>query len=168
MGYLALESAVEKESFARYLDGLNQRLNNYRNEKIDIPHSEAVVQLVTSKISELRKTLSDRNSIIPEMETFIDSELWSASEELHPAWNAIFAFISNERNRDEIFKQPKALHYVERLQEALLKTGIVGKSNALPDIVKTVHRELFSGKEDQFRIPDSSPGVSADAFDFSK
>ena len=55
MGYLALESTSgDKESFAQYVDGLNQRLANYRNEIMDSPHSEDVVQLVTGKISELR------------------------------------------------------------------------------------------------------------------
>ena len=160
MGYLALEPEVEKESFSQYTDGLHHRLTSYYKEKIDVPHMKATVDLVANKISELRKTLLDKNAIVSELETFIDSESWSASEDYYPAWDAVLMFISREKNRDEIFKQPEALNYIERLQETLLKTGIVGKSNALPDLVKTVHRELYSGKKDQFRIPDSSRAVA--------
>ena len=160
MGYLALEPVVEKESFSKFVEGLTERLTNFPQETIEIPHIQDVVQLLTKKILELQTTGSDHAAILSELETFIDSESWSASEDYYPAWDTVLEFISKEKNRDEIFKQPEALHYVERLQEALLKTGIVGKSNALPDIVKTVHRELFSGKEEQFRIPDSSSGVA--------
>ncbi|MEE9165075.1 MAG: MMPL family transporter, partial [Nitrospinota bacterium] len=49
---------------------------------------------------------------------------------------------------------------IEELQANLLKTGVVGKSNSLADIVKTVHRELFLGKEEQFKIPESANAVA--------
>lgn len=60
----------------------------------------------------------------------------------------------------EVFKDPEVLRYLEGLQEYLLTTGVVGKSNSLADIVKTVHRELIDGTDEQFRIPDS-PGAVA-------
>ncbi len=58
------------------------------------------------------------------------------------------------------FKNPEVLRYMRRLQEHLLTTGVVGKSNSLADIVKTVHRELIDGSEANFRIPDSSAAVA--------
>ncbi|NCC22691.1 MAG: RND transporter [Alphaproteobacteria bacterium] len=60
----------------------------------------------------------------------------------------------------EIFKNPDVLRYIEKLQGFLLETGKVGKSNALPDIVKTVHRELLGGETSAFRIPDSRAAVA--------
>jgi hypothetical protein len=60
----------------------------------------------------------------------------------------------------EVFKDPEVLRYIEGLQQHLLTTGVVGKSNSLTDIVKTVHRELIDGTDEQFRIPDS-PGAVA-------
>jgi hypothetical protein len=62
--------------------------------------------------------------------------------------------------RPEIFKEPEALRYIAALQEHLLTTGVVGKSNSLADIVKTVHRELIDGSDKQFRIPDSPQAVA--------
>ena len=60
----------------------------------------------------------------------------------------------------EVFKDPEVLRYMEGLQQHLLTTGVIGKSNSLADIVKTVHRELIDGSDEQFRIPDS-PGAVA-------
>ena len=52
------------------------------------------------------------------------------------------------------------LRYIGDLQQHLLASGVVGKSNSLTDIVKTVHRELIDGSQEQFRIPDSSAAVA--------
>jgi predicted RND superfamily exporter protein len=60
----------------------------------------------------------------------------------------------------ELFKQPELLRYVERMQTHLQTVDVVGKSNSLADIVKTVHRELIDGSEEQFRIPDSPAAVA--------
>jgi len=61
---------------------------------------------------------------------------------------------------DEVFKSPDVLRYIAELQAELLRTGIVGKSNSLTDIVKTVHRELIDGADAQFRVPDTSSAVA--------
>jgi len=60
----------------------------------------------------------------------------------------------------EIFKEPEVLRYISGLQEHLLATGVVGKSNSLSDIVKTVHRELIDGSDAAFRVPDSRAAVA--------
>ena len=69
-------------------------------------------------------------------------------------------FIDQEKQRSDIFKDPAVLEYQRKLQHALLETRIVGKSNSLADIISTVHRELFEGKDEQYRIPDSSNAVA--------
>ena len=58
------------------------------------------------------------------------------------------------------FQQPEILRWMAALQADLQASGLVGKSNALPDLVKTVYRELVSGDPADFRIPDSVPGVA--------
>jgi len=60
----------------------------------------------------------------------------------------------------ELFKQPESLRYIEKLQRHLGGIDVVGKSNSVADIVKTVHRELIDGSDAQFRIPDSSAAVA--------
>ncbi|NIA13280.1 MAG: MMPL family transporter [Nitrospiraceae bacterium] len=61
---------------------------------------------------------------------------------------------------NEVFKNPEVLRYMAKLQDHLLTTGAVGKSNSLADIVKTVHRELIDGSDAEFRIPDSRAAVA--------
>lgn len=58
------------------------------------------------------------------------------------------------------FLRPDALGYIESLQEALMASGLVGKTNALPDVTKVVNRELRGGDAADYRIPDSVPAVA--------
>jgi uncharacterized protein len=60
----------------------------------------------------------------------------------------------------QYFQQPEVLRWIEALQGDLAATGLVGKSNALPDLVKTVNRELHGGAVEDFRIPGSVAGVA--------
>ena len=65
-----------------------------------------------------------------------------------------------------IFQDPDMLHLIIRLQEALMDSGYVGKTNALPDVVKVVNRELRGGDESDYRIPDSVPAVAQTLLQF--
>lgn len=80
-------------------------------------------------------------------------EEWEGLEELLDLLDA-------EVLADQVFKQPEMLKFIQRLQAHLETTGLVGKSNGLPDIVKTVHRDLFLGAEDAFRIPNTPAAVA--------
>ncbi len=64
------------------------------------------------------------------------------------------------------FQRPAALAAIDDLQQALVATGKVGKVNALPDVVKTVNRELRSGKPEDYVIPDSQRGVAQTLLQF--
>ncbi|NQU75664.1 MAG: MMPL family transporter [Planctomycetes bacterium] len=75
-------------------------------------------------------------------------------------WQDIRFFLEAELQRHrEVFKHPDALRYIEKLQAVLADTGIVGKSNSLADLVKTVHRDLYSGDENMYVVPDSFNAV---------
>ncbi|MCI5073394.1 MMPL family transporter [bacterium] len=82
-----------------------------------------------------------------------DDVLWEA-------WDQAGMLVDAKMQEAQIFKRPDVLAFIEKLQAHLQTTGIVGKSNALPDVVKTVHRELFLGKDEAFRVPDSSSAVA--------
>jgi len=84
----------------------------------------------------------------------------AASDTVWEAWEEVALLVDRKRQERDIFKRPDVLRYIETLQAYLLQTGLVGKSNALPDIVKTVHRELFLGKQEAFRIPDTAAAVA--------
>lgn len=58
------------------------------------------------------------------------------------------------------FYQPQKLAYIDALAKHLRTNEHVGKVNALSDVVKTVNRELVSGQEHDYRIPNSTDGVA--------
>jgi predicted RND superfamily exporter protein len=59
----------------------------------------------------------------------------------------------------QTFKQPEALAYIDAMQDHLLKSGLVGKSSSIVDMVKTIHRDLYNGSNDYFSIPQNSRSV---------
>jgi len=58
------------------------------------------------------------------------------------------------------FQHPDALAHIEALQRALMASGDVGKSSALPDVVKVVNRELRGGGAKDYRVPDTARAVA--------
>ncbi len=64
------------------------------------------------------------------------------------------------------FLQPDKLAYIESLQNYLKTTSRVGKSNSVVDLIKTVNRELRSGQETDYKIPNSSNAVSQTLLQF--
>ena len=66
----------------------------------------------------------------------------------------------------QVFTDPNMLIWLANLQTALVENGDVGKVNSLVDIVRTVNRELNSGNEIDFAIPNSSNGVAQTLLQF--
>lgn len=59
----------------------------------------------------------------------------------------------------QVFKQPEALAYIDAMQDHLQKSGLVGKSSSVVDMVKTIHRDLYNGEQKYFSIPSNSKSV---------
>jgi predicted RND superfamily exporter protein len=58
------------------------------------------------------------------------------------------------------FQRPDIIRSIGSMQKALTDSGYVGKTNALPDIVKVVNRELRGGDQSDYRIPTTVPAVA--------
>ena len=58
------------------------------------------------------------------------------------------------------FQGPGILRRIEELQQALMDSGEVAKTNALPDVVKVVNRELRSGDAADYRVPETASAVA--------
>lgn len=58
------------------------------------------------------------------------------------------------------FQRPDILHTIAEIQKALTDSGLVGKTNALPDVVKVVNRELRGGDSSDYVIPGTVPAVA--------
>lgn len=95
-----------------------------------------------------------------ELQAVIGSGLDAAVNDAdYYAWDDLQGWLDTEQQRSQLFKQPAMLNWLDQLQTALLANPSVGKVNSLPDVVKTVHRELRLGATEQYRIPATANAV---------
>ena len=151
MGYLSLEVPAGSKA-ASPIDSLSSSLSEIDTDisKQLIQHAEILLAQQLS-LTQLYKQLND--FAVTQQELADSDEVWDE-------WDAGLTALSAIESAQEVFKQPEVLKYIESLQTYLLTTGYVGKSNALPDIIKTVYRELLLGEEEAFVIPGSSSAVA--------
>jgi len=160
MAYLALEPGEEEETVAQYARAMAARLKARADEAATIPGAAEAFKALEQEAERIAAEASSKAALLGDLEGFAESELDAATDEELDAWDEVLDFVGSETERDQLFKQPEVLEYMGRLQRHLLMTGIVGKSNSLADIVKTVHRELLEGKDSEFRIPGSAAAVA--------
>ncbi len=116
---------------------------------------------IAALVSEAAAAATDRANFLSRVSEAAEVGLGAAeTDAAWEGWDALLTAASQVAQEREVFKRPDVLRYVERLQASLLDTGLVGKSNAVTDIVKTVHRELLLGEAAEFRIPDSAAAVA--------
>jgi len=166
MAYLALTDARESFAPETYAQELTDRLNRWSGDSAD----PAVAAARSRVAAALAETIRGRRENT--REAFLDAVITDAERQLDAAdqdparadeaaaWDEAIRLLDEERQRDEVFKQPDVLRWMSALQEAALSSGVVGKTNSLADLVRTVYRELMEGDQQYFRIPDSSRGVA--------
>jgi predicted RND superfamily exporter protein len=94
------------------------------------------------------------------------TELDKVEEHDAEIWEEVLALIEEAQAGSKIFQTPEALRFIEDLQKDLVRSGLVGKSNSVVDIVKTVHRELREGNPSYFSVPSTSGAVAQTLFTF--
>lgn len=164
MAYLALRSDESKFSFDTYEKEFKQRLSKWFQENnIEESSSKDIIEKIHSQLIATINTAPDKKieEHLEHLRNWCEEQLNNSSEpQSQEVWDLAERFIGLEIQRNEIFKQPEMLHYIENLNEVMEKTGVVGKTNSLPTLVKTVHRELMGGDEKEYRIPDSARAVA--------
>ncbi len=160
IAYLQYEADDKGLSVDSYITELEQRLEQWKAQVLADEYAQ--VEAVYTKAVQLMKETQAESieDYLSKLQGRVNDLMDHASDEEYDTWSELALFFDREDQRNEVFKQPEVLRYLSRLQDFLLQTGVVGKVNALPDIIKTVHRELFLGDADHFRIPDSVNGVA--------
>ncbi|AEP29446.1 RND superfamily exporter [Glaciecola nitratireducens FR1064] len=91
----------------------------------------------------------------------IDDKLFSEVSDAEADYlNATLVNAESALSQSKAFQSPELLTYVESLQDYLKASGLVGKSNSLADVVKVVNRELRSGEEKDYALPNSPQAVA--------
>ncbi len=162
MAYLQFEQSSNKMPVTEYAQFLKQRLQARKTQSVDNAslYVEKVVDQVISKIESEFPSATSKDKLLSTLILMAQNSLDTVPDDEYDAWDDVLLFLDEERQRDEIFKQPEVLNYLDKLQRHLLETDIVGKSNSVVDVVKTVHRALLLGEDEAFRIPDTASAVA--------
>ncbi|PID64244.1 MAG: RND transporter, partial [Gammaproteobacteria bacterium] len=81
---------------------------------------------------------------------------FSAADSEEPFWTTLQKAVAEANQSQQVFLQPANVAYLEKVQQALKQSGLVGKSTALPDLLKVVNRELRSGEDKDYQLPRSA------------
>ena len=161
MGYLALIAEDEEFVSADFTDDFNKQVSEQVKEyEEDWPEAAKVFAGLENLVSGKLDSANSRDEAIEIIASLVDKKLDEAGDDDYDAWDEAGLFVDRLKQQSQVFKDPEVLRYQAQLQEALLETDIVGKSNSLADIIKTVHRELREGEQEYFYIPDTSNAVA--------
>jgi predicted RND superfamily exporter protein len=156
--FFALSAREEKYDAKQFLADLNaqaqQRAEALKAENPQVVQAFADLQALAAPVAEKAPS---RAAALEELAKQVKAKAGQSGDAV---WEHVGLFVDAEQQKSEVMKDPVVLRYIEQLQAAMLKTQVVGKSNSLADIVKTVHRDLLLGEQAQFRIPDNAGAVA--------
>ena len=161
MAYLVFESAEDNAVSMQFTSGLTNRLS----EKLSLLNQEllntpAIAPELERNISQYASDAGTKEDLLQKLRAFAETKLDTAKDKDYDLWYELVDFFELEAERLKPFKQPNVLRYISKLQEHLGRSGLIGKSNSLADVVKKVHQELIDGKPENNKIPDSSNAVA--------
>jgi len=161
MAYLVLDPAEDKTVSTQYVGDLKKRLSEKLSVlKEELPNAIAVEAELQKNISQYASEADSKEDLLRKLSELANNKLDTARDKNYDLWYELVDFFELETERLKPFKQPNVLRYISKLQEHLEKSGLVGKSNSVADIVKKVHQELIDGKPENYKIPDSSNAVA--------
>lgn len=163
MAYLALEAPDVAFDPAALAADVSQRLVDKRAEleQEELPELAQAFPAFEAAMAGLLAPLDDRDAALDALEAFATERMDAAEDDdTADSWDEVLGALSAARQADEVFKDPEVLRWMARLQRHLVESGKVGKSSSVADVVQTVHRELFLGEADQYRVPDTSAAVA--------
>ncbi|MDZ7759522.1 MAG: efflux RND transporter permease subunit [Desulfovermiculus sp.] len=158
MAYLCLRPSEQLPGPREYISEFESRLSRFVQEEAMEPGTADLQDEVLAQAQSLADKAQSKRELLQDLEEWIMGQAEQAGGDAAYAWEEFTYFLDQEAQQGEVFKRPDVLKYIAGLQKVLQEMGEVGKSNALTDIVKTVHRELL-GQEEAFSIPDSAQAV---------
>lgn len=146
--HLVLEFSQTKKLIKSWKENL------LKNKKINTLNKESQIA-IKEKIKKTNDLESLQQAVL-----LIDDLSFSETEENTETLNELLSITENTIKELKFFTSPKNLEFVEQLQKFLLTTNKVGKSTSINDLIKTVNRELRSGEDKDFVLPETQAGVS--------
>ena len=161
MAYLVLEPEDAERKTADVAAALDARFaKQIMTLKADFPEAVPVVEKARALAATRAAAAQTGDALLDALAKHAAEQKAAAQGDAIDAWDEVAGAIGSEQLARQVFKSPAVLRYVQQVQAALLKTQVVGKSNSLADIVRKVYRELMEGKDEYYRIPDTSAAVA--------
>lgn len=164
MGYLTFEGEPRDVATARRAIG--SALTALAAERDDLEGLAAVEEAVRAELARRAPEASGGDALTSALAEWVSEQADAAPDERYDTWLAVSGVLDIEDAKSRVFQRPDVLEYVSALQSHLLEiegkegSPVVGKSSSVADVVKTVHRELLLGADEEYRIPDSSAAVA--------
>uniref|UniRef100_UPI004057B87D efflux RND transporter permease subunit n=1 Tax=Candidatus Electrothrix sp. TaxID=2170559 RepID=UPI004057B87D len=161
--YLVLKENVQEMTVAQVAAQLKEKLQSSLQE------SPAIL---TSAMEDIDQEVADRRTVAGFKDAL--AQLWNMELDNAPEdddtvyylWEKALDTLPRTGSQKEVFKRPDVLRYISALEDHLVKSGDVGKSNTIADVVKKVHMELFEGDRERYTIPDSVNAVAQTLISF--
>ncbi|AGY91703.1 hypothetical protein SPICUR_03555 [Spiribacter curvatus] len=158
--YLRLESDVGEGAPARFRTQVQRLLDEADQDGVAIAgdwqqlrdRARAETERFDAELEALGSAVSDR--------------LFEAGDASYPYWKELLTVIDQTRGDLNYFQRPEMLRYIGDFEAALVESAEVGKVNSITDLVRTVYRELRSGEQADYRIPDSRRAVAQTLLSF--
>ena len=168
MAYLAFQPIEDMESPYNALQSMKNRMPLIVKDLQEkgIKHTRSVFSVLEDEAERQVHSSSSKKAFLTDLEKFASGKTEDAPDEVYEAWEGATLFVNAELQRDEVFKEPAILNYIAELQASLgairSEDGrpLVGKSNSLTDIVRTIYRELMGGDEKYYVVPPTKNAVA--------
>jgi predicted RND superfamily exporter protein len=154
--FLVLERTGLDQQKAAFLAYLRKQVNAREN-------AEGVV----AKLDKILGSLdSEEYSALLQKLTFeLDDAAYEDSAH-EASWLALLDTVEKAQSESKYFLTPEALAYLDDLQLFLNNSELIGKSNSLVTLLKTVFRELQGGDSSQYKLPESSNAAAQTILSF--
>lgn len=96
----------------------------------------------------------------------VEEAIFSVDAQRADEFEQLLEAVDEARGDLNFWQRPENLAYIAGLQDALTESPEVGKVNTLADLVRTVYRELVSGDDADYRIPETRQGVAQTILSF--
>ena len=123
------------------------------------PHAEGVAAAIAEASAGLEGA-ADADAFFSALVDALYTRSDAAPAEQRDAWAAAIEAVEEAQIGSKTFQTPEVLEWMVGAQERLESLDVVGNAIALPDLVRTVYRELLGGDDEGFRIPARSRGVA--------
>ncbi len=157
MAYLSLTEEERNDNTDDLVDELNKGLSTYMNKNIEV---ESFNKEVGEIILNTDRGESQSDYFDNLTSTLYDKIDESETDEEMESWEEVTGIIElTMLSKNQIFKNPEVLKYIEKLEGYLVQNGGVGKVNSLTKLVKKINKELHEGASDYHNLPQDFSSV---------